>query len=177
MPYAQRLAALVAPLEVARDAFESASAALPTGATVGDFERIARPFADAVAKADVELRQVTWPEVALDDIKAELTADKLLEAELVGTLDDTLVVSVWRHQIISPRIGRGTPSKPSASISASVHNPAEGRRLSARRRQLAEGGSPAARRRSKISGGTVNFQPSPFSWVRETVSSPAGTRP
>ncbi len=101
VPYAQRLAALVAPLEVARDAFESASAALPTGATVGDFERIARPFAEAVAKADVELRQVTWPEVALDDIRAELAADKSLEAELVGTLDDTLVVSVWRHQIIA----------------------------------------------------------------------------
>jgi len=100
-PYAQRFAEIVAPLAVARGAFESASGALATGASVGDFELIARPFAEAVAKADVELRQVTWPAVVLHDIRAELAADKSLRAELVGTLDVTLIASVWRHQIVS----------------------------------------------------------------------------
>lgn len=100
-PYAQRFAAIIGPFETARDSFESASGALRTGATAGDFVLIASPFADVVAKSDVELRQVTWPGVALGDIKAELDADKSLRAELLGTLDDTLIASLWRRQIIT----------------------------------------------------------------------------
>jgi hypothetical protein len=101
LPYAQQFAAIIAPLDVARHAFESGSGALPTGASVGDFELVARPLADAVATADAEIRQVAWPALARRDIKSELAADKSLTAELLGTLDDTLVVSVWRRQIIS----------------------------------------------------------------------------
>jgi hypothetical protein len=100
-PYAQRYAVTVAPVEAAIDTFRSESGALPTDASVDDFVLIARPLADAIAKVDMQLRQVTWPANPLRHIKAELAADKALRLDLLGTLDVTLMVASWRNQIIS----------------------------------------------------------------------------
>ncbi len=101
VPYAQRFEPIGARLAVVGDAFVSGSGTLRTGATVNDFLLVAAPFADAVATADVELRQVTWPAGVRRDIKAELATDSSLRAELLGTLDDTLLIPVWRRQVIA----------------------------------------------------------------------------
>lgn len=100
-PYAQGYAAVIAPVEGAVAAFASASSALPIGASVRDFVVIARPLTDVIAKVDAGLRQVTWPAAALHDIKSELAADHSLRDDLQGTLDVTLILAVWRHQIVS----------------------------------------------------------------------------
>lgn len=37
----------------------------------------------------------------LHDIKAELGADDSLKADLIGTLDVTLIMDLWRHQVFA----------------------------------------------------------------------------
>jgi hypothetical protein len=99
--YGQMYAAIVAPIEPAMERFRSESGVLATGASVDDFVATTRPLADAIANADMALRQVQWPATALRHIKAELAADQLFRLDLLGTLDDTLLVATWRNQIIS----------------------------------------------------------------------------
>jgi hypothetical protein len=99
-PAGQRYGAIVAPFAGAVDRFASASGALPLGASVDDFEAIAQPFADTVGAIEIQLRQVNWPSVALEDIKAELAADQSLIDDLTGTSDVTLILSLWRQQIV-----------------------------------------------------------------------------
>jgi hypothetical protein len=100
-PDGQRYAAIVAPIDDAVARFESMSGALPTGASVDDFVVIARALAGAVAAVDDKLRQATWPPSAIHDIKAELAAGESLRADINGTLDVTLILDMWRHQIIA----------------------------------------------------------------------------
>jgi hypothetical protein len=100
-PDAQRYAAISAPVDTAISTFESESGALPAGAGVGDFVAIASPFGKTMAAVDRQLRQVIWPAVALPAIRAELAAGDSLQTDLTGTLDVTLILSVWRHEIIS----------------------------------------------------------------------------
>lgn len=99
-PYAQRFAAIVAPLEAAGAVFASRSAALRPSAVVGDFQLVAAPFARAVVDAEAELRQATWPAIALRDIKIEMAAEEKLRSELLGTLDVTLMAPLWRQQVV-----------------------------------------------------------------------------
>jgi hypothetical protein len=115
VPDAQRFSAIVAPIDAAVDTFATESGALPAGASVDDFVVIALPFANTVADVDSKLRQVKWPAVALHDIKAELTADQSLRTDLIGTADVTLILSLWRHQIISAA-RRATDAKRNVSV-------------------------------------------------------------
>jgi hypothetical protein len=115
MPDAQHYSAIVAPIDPAVDSFATESGALPVGASVDDFVVIARPFANTVADVDSKLRQVKWPAVALHDIKAELTADQSLRTDLIGTADVTLILPLWRHQVISAA-KRATDAKRTVSI-------------------------------------------------------------
>jgi hypothetical protein len=62
---------------------------------------IARPLAGTVAEVDNQLRRVRWPTEALHDIKAELAADQSLRTDLTGTTDVTLILALWRQQIIA----------------------------------------------------------------------------
>lgn len=100
VPYARRYAAIVAPVDAATDTFASASRSLATGASVDDFILTVRPLALAVDDVDNKVRQVAWPPAAVRDINAQLDADKSLKTDLVGTLDVTLILSLWRDQIL-----------------------------------------------------------------------------
>ncbi len=93
--------AIVAPEVTAIERFAAAAAALPPGASVDDFVVLARPFADTITAVDKGLRGATWPAVLLHDIKAELGADDSLKADLIGTLDVTLIIDLWRHQVFA----------------------------------------------------------------------------
>jgi len=100
-PYAERYAAITAPVEGAIATFESQSGALAQDASVDAFVVIARPFADVMGKVDIGLRQATWPPAAVHDIRAEVAADQSLQDDLIGTADVTLMVPLWRHQVLS----------------------------------------------------------------------------
>lgn len=99
-PDARRYAAIVAPLDPAVNAFEAKSAALARNASVDDFVAIASPLAETVAAVDRQLRASEWPPSSRADVRSELAADRALTAYLRGTLDVTLILSVWRHQIV-----------------------------------------------------------------------------
>ncbi len=92
---------MVAPLDAAIETFASRSGALPSDASVDDFVAIARPFVSTITEVDNHLRQAGWPTVALPDIKAELAADESLVTDLAGTTDVTLILAVWRRQILA----------------------------------------------------------------------------
>lgn len=53
------------------------------------------------AGVDGALRQVEWPAVAQLDIKTELAADESLKGVIAGTTDVTLILAVWRHQVMA----------------------------------------------------------------------------
>jgi hypothetical protein len=122
-PDAQRYAAIVAPVDAAIRTFESESGALRASAGVGDFVAIASPFANTMAAVDRQLRQGKWPAVALPGIRAELAAGDSLQTDLTGTLDVSLILSVWRHEIVSDaaRISR---AKANVSIALGYVAPA-----------------------------------------------------
>jgi hypothetical protein len=101
-PAAQRYGAIVGPVATVISTFEKQSGALPADATVDDFVALARPFVATIATVDDHLRQVSWPLAARPDIRTELVADQSLRSDLTGsTLDVSLLLSVWRHEIIS----------------------------------------------------------------------------
>ena len=109
-PDAQRYAAVVAPFDAAARTFDAESASLPADASVNAFEAVANPFDDAVAAVDSRLRLGSWPAGARRDIGAQLRADQALRADLTGTLDVTLILAAWRHQVVSAshRAGRAS---------------------------------------------------------------------
>lgn len=98
---AQSYQAIVAPFDDAVQRFAAESRALPEGASVGSFVATSEPLAETIATIDRGLREVVWPRSAAQDIRAELDADRGLRTDLKGTADVTLILTLWRSQIIS----------------------------------------------------------------------------
>jgi hypothetical protein len=99
--YALRYGAIVAPVDAAFETFQSGSGALPAEASVDSLVIIIRPFAAVIAGVDAQLSQVRWPAAAVREIKAQRAADRSLTADLLSTTDVTLILSVWRDQIVA----------------------------------------------------------------------------
>jgi hypothetical protein len=122
-PFAQQYAAIVAPIDPAIDRFGSSVGVLKPSASVDEFVAIARPFAHTLADVDNRLRGVKWPPGAAHDIRAELSADQSLRADLTGTSDVTLIVSLWRQQVTSAA-GKARDAKRAVSIDLGLIGPA-----------------------------------------------------